>query len=81
MATDTPTRGLEHVIAAESSLADVDGTAGTLRYCGYDIHDLVDRVSFEEVLALLWDGDLPAGAALTSLQEALAAERSLSLES
>ena len=78
MATDTPTRGLEHVIAAESSLADVDGTAGTLRYCGYDIHDLVDRVSFEEVIVLLWDGDLPAGATLTSLRKALAAERSLS---
>jgi citrate synthase len=81
MAIDTPTRGLEHVIAAASSLAEVDGTAGTLRYCGYDIHDLVDRVSFEEVVALLWDGDLPTVPALASLREALAAERSLSAAS
>ncbi len=77
MPTDTPTRGLENVIAAESSLGDIDGTAGTLRYSGYDIHDLVDRVSFEEVIALLWDGALPDPAALASLREELAAERRL----
>jgi citrate synthase len=77
MATTPPTRGLENVIAAESGLADIDGTAGTLRYRGYDIHDLADRASFEEVLALLWDGELPSTSALETLEHELAQRRVL----
>lgn len=75
--TNTPPQGLENVVAAESALADIDGTAGTLRYAGYDIHDLVEQASFEEIVALLWDGGLPNESALSALKHALAVERVL----
>ena len=62
-------RGLENVVAADSALADVDGTAGTLRLRGYDIADLAQHTSFEEVLALLWDGELPSEERLAALRK------------
>src|SRR5687767_5881955 len=77
MATTPPTRGLENVVAAESALAEIDGTAGTLRYRGYDIHDLANGASFEEVIALLWDGELAFASALETLKHELAQRRVL----
>lgn len=53
--------GLEGVVAAQSAITFVDGTAGDLRYRGYAVPDLAAAKSFEEVAALLWDGELPAG--------------------
>ena len=77
MESVAPTRGLENVIAAESTLADVDGTAGTLRLCGYDIHELAERTTFEEVLALLWTGELPGANDLAAMRAELAQMRQL----
>jgi citrate synthase len=68
-------RGLEGVVAAETSLCDLDGTNGRLAYCGYDIDDLARRASFEEVAYLLWHGELPARAGLDGLRAELAAAR------
>lgn len=51
--------GLRGVVAATSSIGDVDGTNGILIYQGYDIHDLATRSTFEEVIYLLWHGRLP----------------------
>ncbi len=70
-------QGLENVVAAESALADVDGISGTLRLCGYDIHDLARHTTFEEVLALLWTGELPTPSELLSLQSSLVQERTI----
>ena len=81
MAGETQIRGLENVVAAQSALADIDGTAGTLRYRGYDIHDLAGNVSFEEVLALLWDGELPGANTLAALRAELAARRQVHADS
>ena len=53
------TRGLEGVVAAESSISYVDGVHGRLLYQGYDIHDLAEHTSFEETVFLLWRGWLP----------------------
>lgn len=53
------TRGLEGVVAAESSVSFVDGIHGRLLYQGYDIHDLAENASFEETVFLLWRGRLP----------------------
>ena len=39
------TRGLEGVVAAESSISYVDGVHGRLLYQGYDIHDLAEHTS------------------------------------
>src|SRR5271170_3918391 len=51
--------GLEDVVAASSSICDVNGKEGRLIYQGYDIHDLAQHSTFEEVVYLLWFGRLP----------------------
>ena len=52
-------RGLEGVVAADSSICYIDGARGILSYRGIDIHELAQRSSFEEVCFLLWEGRLP----------------------
>lgn len=68
-------RGLEGIIAAETSIGDVRGDVGQLIYRGYDINELAGRVSYEEVVYLLWHGRLPNRAELNDLTTALRAER------
>ncbi|WP_247729740.1 citrate synthase [Halovivax limisalsi] len=74
---DELTKGLEGVLAAESELSSIDGDAGRLIYRGYDIADLAERASYEEVVYLLWHGELPDRAALDSFTDAMAAERAV----
>ncbi|MDI3339144.1 MAG: citrate/2-methylcitrate synthase [Sphaerobacter sp.] len=74
----TAGRGLEGIVVAESELSLVDGTNGRLFYRGYEIHDLVESASFEEVLYLLWYGELPTRAQLADLTAQLVAARTLS---
>jgi 2-methylcitrate synthase len=83
MTTDTkpkaaPKGGLEDVVAATSAICFLDGERGVLAYYGYDIHDLGEKASFEEVCYLLWHGRLPSRAELGDLQSQLAAARPLS---
>ncbi len=52
-------RGLEGVLAAATHIAEVDGAKGRLTFRGYDIRELIGRVTFEEVAYLLWHGKLP----------------------
>ncbi len=70
-------RGLEGVVAAETKLCDLDGGHGRLAYAGYDIEDLAQRASFEEVCHLLWYGDLPNAAQLDKTTLALIAAREI----
>jgi len=70
-------KGLEDVIAGESSICDVDGKNGNLIYRGYDIHDLAQNVTFEEVIYLLWNGDLPTQDALTAFSAEMDTHRAL----
>lgn len=51
--------GLEDIVAGSSSICDVNGKEGRLIYQGYDIHDLAENSTFEEVVYLLWYGRLP----------------------
>jgi citrate synthase len=69
--------GLEGVVAAQSAISDVNGIEGRLIYRGYDIHDLAENSSFEEVVFLLWNGRLPRRAELNQLQEQLSSNASL----
>jgi citrate synthase len=49
-----PDAGLRGVVAAHTSMSDVDGERGRLIYRGYDIRDLAaSHVTFEEVVHLL----------------------------
>ncbi len=80
MATMTNThvpKGLEGVVATTSSICYIDGDEGVLAYRGYDIHDLADRSTFEEVCHLLWFGHLPNADELAQLKSRLAEERKL----
>ncbi len=56
--------GLRGVVAAQSKIGDVDGINGVLIYQGYDIHDLAENSTFEEVVFLLWNARLPKKAEL-----------------
>src|SRR5690242_67936 len=53
--------GLEGVIAFESQIAEPDREGGALRYRGVDIEDLIGKVSFGNVWALLVDGRFGPG--------------------
>lgn len=70
-------KGLEGVIANESCLSDVMGAEGILRYLGYNIHDLVENCSFEEVMFLLHRRKLPTAAELDSFTTNLRSHRHL----
>jgi citrate synthase len=73
-------RGLEDVIAAESSICKVDGEKGRLIYRGYDIDDLAQNSTYEEVVYLLWFGRLPVKEELETLRKELGANRGLPKE-
>ncbi len=70
-------KGLAGVIANESCLSDVMGEEGILRYLGYNIQDLVEKCTFEEVLYLLHRRKLPTQAQLEESTKALRAHRNL----
>jgi citrate synthase len=57
--TTSAAAGLRGVVAAQSSIGDVNGEEGVLIYQGYDIHDLAENSTFEEIIFLLWNGRLP----------------------
>src|SRR5690349_7407658 len=57
--TSAGAAGLRGVVAAQSSIGDVNGEEGILIYQGYNIHDLAEHSTFEEVIFLLWNGRLP----------------------
>jgi citrate synthase len=76
-AADKPKGGLEDVVATTSAICYLDGERGVLAYCGYDIHDLAQSATFEEVCFLLWHRRLPTRAELGDLQSQLAAARPL----
>ena len=65
--------GLEGVVAAETSISEVDGANGRLIYRGgYLIEDLVPVVRYEEVAYLLWHGELPNEKELAALRQQMA---------
>ena len=54
-----PVKGLEGIVAADTNLSSVNGEKGILRYCGYNIDDLSLNTTFEEIICLLYDLELP----------------------
>ena len=62
--TDAPSphvakAGLEDIVACTSDICFIDGVDGRLVYRGYDVVELAEKSSFEEVAYLLWYGRLP----------------------
>lgn len=62
-------RGLEGVTALSSTICSI--IDGLLSYRGYTIDDLVENVTFEEVIYLLWHEDLPNKKELKELKDEL----------
>lgn len=75
--TPAKPRGLEGVVALDSQICYIDGQSGSLIYRGYDIHDLTENATFEEVAYLLWNGELPNQDQLDDLRKQLCDERDL----
>ena len=71
------TQGLDDVVAGTSEICFLDGRAGRLLYRGYDVHDLARNSTFEEVVYLLWHGELPKRSQLERLRSELAENREL----
>ena len=73
----TAPKGLQDVVANESSICFIDGARGILSYRGIDIHELAQRSTFEETTYLLWNAKLPTAAELKQFSQQLAAARTL----
>lgn len=66
----TATKGLEGIVATTSAISSI--IDDTLTYAGYDIDDLAENATFEEVIYLLWHGSLPTQSQLEELTKQLA---------
>ncbi len=77
MSTETVARGLEGINIAATKLCRIDGLKGELVYAGYDIYELAERSTYEEVCFLLWNNRLPTVDELSALDARLKSERKL----
>jgi citrate synthase len=74
---DNKGKGLEGVVAARTSISDIDGQQGKLFYAGYDIADLAEHSTFEETVYLLHHLALPTRAQLDEENAFLRSEQRL----
>ena len=70
-------KGLEGIVANATAISEVMGQDGVLIYAGYDINELAGKASYEEVVYLLWHGELPNREELEAFQVALRKQRAL----
>lgn len=77
MANAQSTKGLEGVVIGSSTISNVEGEIGRLSYRGYLIGDLATNSSYEEVLYLLLNGELPTKDQLAELDSTLKSRRDL----
>jgi len=69
--------GLRGQSAGETALCTVGVTGSGLTYCGYDLADLAENSTFEEVAYLLFNGELPNEKELATYKAELAGSRDL----
>jgi citrate synthase len=67
---------LSGITVAETSICSIDPDRGVLMYRGYDITELAEHSTYEEVAYLLLEGELPSGDELEAFKQELA-EREL----
>ena len=70
-------RGLKDVYLDRTQASFIDGGEGKLLYRGYNIHDLAEKSTFEEVAYLLLYGSLPTKDQLEELSAALKSTRTI----
>jgi len=76
----TYSKGLEGVIADETTICRLDGPHGKLYYRGYSIEELARRSDFEEVVYLLLYEKLPTAAELAAWRTRMRASREIPIE-
>jgi 2-methylcitrate synthase len=69
--------GLRGQSAGQTKLCTVGKSGSGLTYCGYDVADLADNATFEEVAYLLFNGELPDQAQLNNYKVELLTQRDL----
>jgi citrate synthase len=69
--------GLEGVVAAQTRLSKVDGSAGELVISGFKLEVIASKASFEEMVFLLWNDRLPNKKELSDFSSSLAEMREL----
>ena len=75
--TPDPIRGLDNVIALQSSICRLSADDGRLAYRGYDVRELGEKCSFEEAAYLLVRGALPTSAELRLFAAEVKAQQKL----
>jgi len=73
-------KGLYGVVADYTAVSKVNPETNSLLYRGYPVQELADKVSFEEVALLLWNGELPTETELAEFYEKARARRGLDPE-
>ena len=68
-------KGLKDVYLDKTEASFIDGQEGKLLYRGYNIHDLAEKSTFEEVVYLLLYGSLPTQQQLADFDAVLKANR------
>ncbi|MUV39343.1 Citrate (Si)-synthase [Lentibacillus sp. JNUCC-1] len=68
----TTTKGLEGIVATQSAISSI--IDDQLTYVGYRIDDLAEKASFEEVVYLLWNQELPNQKQLDEFKTSLVKE-------
>src|SRR5699024_1734391 len=71
----TSTKGLEGVVATQSSVSSIINDQ--LTYVGYKIDDLAENSSFEEVIYLLWNLKLPTKQELDAFRAEISSKMEL----
>ena len=77
MADSKTSSGLRGVVAGSTSLSSVGADGDSLRYRGYDVEDLAEHATFEEVAYLLLYGRLPTRSELDAYLNSLRGMRVL----
>ncbi|MEE8302813.1 MAG: citrate/2-methylcitrate synthase, partial [Candidatus Tectomicrobia bacterium] len=75
--SDQVIAGLEGILACESSIAYIDGSVPELSFRGYDIHDIAQTLTFEQVAFLIWYDRLPNAEELQAFNAELTGLRAL----
>ncbi|WP_288833296.1 bifunctional 2-methylcitrate synthase/citrate synthase [uncultured Corynebacterium sp.] len=73
-------KGLYGVVADYTAVSKVNPETNSLLYRGYPVQELAEKVSFEEVALLLWNGELPSDAELQDFYAKARARRGLDEE-
>ena len=73
-------KGLAGVVVDITSVSKVNPETNSLLYRGYPVQELAEKCSFEEVVYLLWHGELPTADQLSKFQRLERENRQLNAE-